>query len=94
MTVATKSFLIMVGSGISAYLIESSIEEEKGKMASFLVSCINTNWHGELRCPLVVRVPFILGTDLTASKGFHSVVPQIFSNACYVSGMELSVEDT
>lgn len=46
--------------------LESSIEEEK--MALLLVSAININWLGELWCPLVVRVPFILGIDLAESN--------------------------
>lgn len=61
--------------------LESSIEEGENKKMGvgfwgvggfffFLVSCTNTNWHGELRCHLVVRVPFILGTDLTEPKTF------------------------
>lgn len=73
--------------------LESSIEEGgKEKMQLFLVSCINTNWHNELWCPLVVRVLFILGTDLTEPKTY-SVAPQIFLKACYVSVMALSVAD-
>lgn len=58
--------------------LESSIEE-KEKMALFLVSSININCHGELRCPLVVRVPFILGTDLTESSTFTQSSPKYFS---------------
>ena len=37
-------------------------------MALFSVSGKNTNEHGELRHPLVVRTPFLLGTDFTESE--------------------------
>lgn len=40
---------------------------------------ININCHGELWCPLVVRVPFILGTDLTESSTFTQLSTKYFS---------------
>lgn len=89
MALAANSFLIMTDSGI---LVHLSLLWRRRKMALFSVSGKNTNEHGELRHPLVVRNPFLLGTDFTESE--TSTQPTNIVQVCYVSVMMRNVKDS
>lgn len=89
MTLATNLFFIMVDSGLLAHW---NLLWKTTKQPCFSVACKNTNWHGELWCPLAVRVPSFLG--LTSRTGdFHCHLTDVFQSLLCMQHL-LSVEGT